>query len=145
MRIQILQAAKIVIVTFLFSVAIMPLMKKIALHIGAVDIPRNDEEHRHIHNKTMPKLGGVGIFLGFLFGYMLFGTQSVQMNSILIASFIMILTGIIDDVKSIVIAVHSEWFTFTKELISCSLTISTSPTILTIASPTRWRPKKVRD
>lgn len=118
MRIQILQAAKIVIVTFLFSVAIMPLMKKIALHIGAVDIPRNDEEHRHIHNKTMPKLGGVGIFLGFLFGYMLFGTQSVQMNSILIASFIMILTGIIDDVKSI-----KAWEKFLAQLVAAAIIV----------------------
>ena len=32
---------------------------------------------------------------------MLFGVQSVQMNSILIGSFIIILTGIIDDIKSI--------------------------------------------
>ena len=32
---------------------------------------------------------------------MLFGTESVQMNSILIGSFIIILTGIADDIKSI--------------------------------------------
>ena len=41
----------------------------------------------------------LGIFLGFLFGYMLFGVQSIQMNSILIGSFIIILTGVIDDIK----------------------------------------------
>lgn len=101
MKLQILSASKIVLVTFLFSAVIMVLMKKIALHIGAIDIPRDEEEHRHIHKDATPKLGGVGIFLAFLVGYMLFGEPSVRMNSILIGSFIVVLTGIIDDIKSI--------------------------------------------
>lgn len=98
---QILDASKIVLITFIFSAIIMQAMKKIAAHVGAMDIPRNDEEHRHIHKKVTPKLGAVGIFLAFLFGYMLFGEQSIKMNSILIGSFIIILTGIIDDIKPI--------------------------------------------
>lgn len=101
MRLQILNVSKIVLITFLFSSIIMILMKKIAVHIGAIDVPRNDDNNRHIHKKATPLLGGVGIFLGFLLGYMLFGEQSIKMNSILIGSFIIILTGIIDDVKSI--------------------------------------------
>ena len=101
MNAEILNALKIVFVTFVCSAAIMPFMKRIAKHIGAIDYPRSDEGNRHIHKKPIPKLGGVGIFLAFLIGYMLFGVQSVQMNSILIGSFIIILTGIIDDIKSI--------------------------------------------
>ncbi|MCI8347471.1 MAG: undecaprenyl/decaprenyl-phosphate alpha-N-acetylglucosaminyl 1-phosphate transferase [Bacilli bacterium] len=101
MRSDILNALKIVLVTFLFTAMIIPIMKKIAVHIGAVDIPRKSEGHRHIHKKVTPKLGALGIYIGFLFGYMLFGQQSIQMNSILISSFIVILTGIIDDVKEI--------------------------------------------
>ena len=101
MKLQLLNASKIVIITFLFSAIIMFLMRKVAVHIGAVDVPREEEGHRHIHKKTTPKLGGVGIFLAFLFGYMLFGEQSIRMNSILIGSFIIILTGIVDDINSI--------------------------------------------
>lgn len=100
-KLQLWNASKIVLATFIFSALIMVLMKKIAYHIGALDKPREDEDHRHIHKKTTPKLGGVGIFLGFLFGYMLFGEQSVRMNSILIGSFIVILTGILDDINPI--------------------------------------------
>lgn len=85
----------------MFSAIIMIFMKKIAFHIGALDKPRDEEGNRHIHKKITPKLGAVGIFLAFLFGYMLFGEQSVRMNSILIGSFIMILTGIIDDINPI--------------------------------------------
>lgn len=101
MKEQVLAASKIVLVTFIFSVIIMFLMRKVAKHIGAMDEPRAEEDHRHIHKVSTPKLGGVGIFLAFLFGYMLFGEQSVRMNSILIGSFIIILTGIVDDINPI--------------------------------------------
>lgn len=101
MKMQILDASKIVLTTFLFSAIIMQGMKKIAAHVGAMDIPRKEEGNRHIHKKITPKLGAVGIFLSFLFGYMLFGEQSIRMNSILIGSFIIILTGIIDDINPI--------------------------------------------
>ena len=97
----ILSAIKIIIATFIFSAIIMNLMKKVAVHIGAEDRPREDEEHRHIHKKVTPKLGAVGIFLGFLFGYILFGEQSIRMNSILIGSFIIILASIVDDIHEI--------------------------------------------
>lgn len=101
MKMQILDASTIVLVTFLFSAIIMVLMKKVAAHVGAMDVPRSEEGHRHIHKKVTPKLGAVGIFLAFLFGYMLFGEQSIKMNAILIGSFIIILTGIIDDIAPI--------------------------------------------
>lgn len=87
-----------VIVTFVFSALIMPLTNKIAHHIGAIDIPK---DKRRVHTKPIPKLGGLGIFASFLFGYMLFGVQSVKMNAVLIGSFIMIITGILDDIKTL--------------------------------------------
>ena len=92
---------KVVIVTFISSVLIMPIMKKIAHHIGAIDIPRNSEGNRHIHKKPIPKLGGVGIFFAFLIGYMLFGQHSIKMNAILIGSFIIVFSGIIDDISDL--------------------------------------------
>ena len=101
MKLQILDASRIVLITFLFSAFIMFVMKRVAKHIGAVDVPREEEERRHIHKKITPKLGALGIFLTFLFGYMLFGEQSIRMNSILIGSFIIILTGLIDDINPI--------------------------------------------
>lgn len=84
-----------VLTTFLFVFFIIPFIKNVALHIGAVDIPNE----RKVHKKPMPRLGGLGIFLGFLLGYMLYGRTSSIMNSILIGSFIIVLTGVIDDIK----------------------------------------------
>lgn len=88
------QILLMIFIPFLFVVLIMPFIKKMAFQIGAIDKPRG----RHIHKKDMPKLGGLAIFFGFLVGYMLFGNHSEQMNSILIGSFIIVLTGIIDDI-----------------------------------------------
>ncbi len=90
-----------ILITFILVAFIMPFIKKLAFHIGALDVPRDEEGHRHIHKKTTPKLGGLAIFIGFLFSYMLFGEPSSTMNSILIGSFIIILTGIIDDINSL--------------------------------------------
>lgn len=90
----ILKILLMIFIPFCFVVLVMPFIKKLAIKIGAIDTPRG----RHIHKKVMPKLGGLGIFLGFLLGYMIFGEHSEQMNSILIGSFVIIITGMIDDI-----------------------------------------------
>lgn len=85
----------IIMVCFLFTFFITFYIKKIAYHIKALDIP----DKRKVHTKPMPRLGGLGIFLGFLFGYILFGRESIQMNSILIGGFIIVMIGVIDDIS----------------------------------------------
>ncbi len=87
----------IIITTFVFTTLITPVIKRVATYIGALDIPNE----RKVHTKPIPRLGGLAIYFGFLFGYMLFGSHSVVMNAILIGSFIIILIGSIDDVKSV--------------------------------------------
>ena len=82
-------------IPFIFVALIIPFVKKIAIHIGAIDIP----DKRKVHKKPMPRLGGLGIYTGFLLGYMIFGEQTTMMNSILIGSFVLLITGIIDDIK----------------------------------------------
>ena len=87
----------IVGVCLIIVALIIPFVKKIAMHINALDIPNE----RKVHTKPIPRLGGLGIFIGFLVGYMIFGQSTVQMNSILIGSFIIVLTGMFDDIKPI--------------------------------------------
>ena len=84
-----------VFIPFVFVALIIPIIKKIANHIGAMDIPNE----RKIHKEPMPRLGGLGIYSGFLLGYMIFGEQTPVMNSILIGSFVLLIVGIIDDIK----------------------------------------------
>ena len=98
---NLIETFKMVLTTFIFSIIAVQLMKKVAHHIGAIDVPRTDEGNRHIHKRPIPKLGAVGIFLAFLFGYMFYGAHSIKMKAILISSFIIILTGIIDDISDL--------------------------------------------
>ena len=87
----------IILTTFISSLILVPIMRKIALHIGSVDYPGK----HHINSSPVPTLGGVAIFFSFLIGYMLFARSSVEMIAILIASFIILFTGIVDDIKPI--------------------------------------------
>ena len=84
-----------IFIPFIFVALITPFIKKIANHVGAMDIP----DKRKVHTTPMPRLGGLGIYAGFLLGYMIFGEQTPTMNSILIGSFVLLVTGIIDDIK----------------------------------------------
>jgi len=84
-------------IPFLFVLSIIPFIKKVAFHVGAMDVP----DARKVHKNAMPRLGGLGIYMGFLLGYILFGTMSLRMNAILIGSFIIVVTGIVDDIKPI--------------------------------------------
>ncbi len=93
----ILKILLIVSTMFTFVALIIPFIIKLAFQIGAVDVPRE----RHIHTKDIPKLGGLAIFAGFILGYMIFGTPSVQMISILIGGFIILIVGMIDDITEL--------------------------------------------
>lgn len=88
-----------ILLPFVFVVMIIPYIKKMAIRIGAVDVVKPNS--RHIHKKTTPKLGGLAIFLGFLIGYMFFGTHSSIMNAVLIGSFIIVITGVMDDITEL--------------------------------------------
>jgi UDP-GlcNAc:undecaprenyl-phosphate GlcNAc-1-phosphate transferase len=87
----------IVLITFLAGAALVPLVKRAAIHTGAMDIPNE----RKVHKKPMPRMGGLAIFGAFLIGYMLFARMSTTMLSILIGGFVIVLTGIFDDIKPI--------------------------------------------
>jgi len=87
----------IVLVTFITSLILVPIAKKAAVHVDAMDIPNK----RKVHATPIPRMGGLAIFGAFLLGYILFARPSVQMLSILIGGFIIILTGLFDDIKPV--------------------------------------------
>ena len=84
-------------VCFITSVLLVWLMRKVAMYLEVYDIPNE----RKVHKTPVPLLGGVGIFLTFLLGYIFFCEPSDIMSSILIASFLILLLGIFDDIKPI--------------------------------------------
>ncbi len=80
-------------ISFIAAVLFTPLVKKLAIKIGAVDKP-ND---RKVHQGVMPRLGGLAIFLAVAVGVIYFQPISPFFLPIMLGAFIIIVTGILDD------------------------------------------------
>ncbi len=87
----------IVIVTFIASALMVPIIRKVAFHIGSIDKPNK----RRLNKKNMPTLGGMAIFFAFLLGYMLYAKSLTQMLSILMGSILIIFIGIVDGINPV--------------------------------------------
>ncbi len=81
--------------SFFVSLILVPICKRVAIHVNAMDIPNE----RKVHKKPMPRLGGLAIYLSFIICYMFFGQVTTEMLSITIASFVIIIFGFIDDIN----------------------------------------------
>ena len=77
--------------------SVMPLLRGIALESGILDEP----DHRKIHGSPTPLLGGAGVFLAFNLGILINGIYSVELIVILIASAMIFIVGIVDDIKEV--------------------------------------------
>ncbi len=80
---------------FIASVLITPLVKKLAIAIGATDKPNA----RKVHQKIMPRLGGLAIYISFIIGFLILRPMDEDFSPlpIIIGSFIIIITGVLDD------------------------------------------------
>ncbi|EOT40316.1 glycosyltransferase family 4 protein [Enterococcus columbae] len=86
--------------TMMLSVVLTPLVKLLAFQIGAVDQPGA----RRINKKVMPTIGGLAIFIAFTFGCFLQFHNYAFMHrvwGILFGAVIVVVTGLIDDVKEL--------------------------------------------
>lgn len=85
------------LVCFVASILVTPLVKKLAFKIGATDKPNQ----RKVHQRIMPRLGGLAIYISFLIGFLILQPESPYKYPILIGSFIIIITGVLDDMFEI--------------------------------------------
>ena len=79
------------VVSFILS----PLVKSFAYKIGAIDVPK---DARRMHKKPTPRLGGLAIFLGFMFSILIFVRPiDMQLRGILLGSVMIVVLGVVDD------------------------------------------------
>ena len=52
-----------------------------------------------MHKTPIPRMGGLAIFFGFMVAVLLFGRVTIQMKSILMGAVVLIVLGVIDDIK----------------------------------------------
>ncbi len=87
------------VISLLLSVALIPLIRKLAYRNGWVDKPN----HRKVHNGNIPRLGGIAIaasfFIIILAGTLIF-TDEITISDywpLIIGMAIIFLTGLVDD------------------------------------------------
>ncbi|MTD30500.1 glycosyltransferase family 4 protein [Planomicrobium sp. YIM 101495] len=96
------------VLAFIASIVLTPLVKRLAFRIGAVDRPN----HRKVHARIMPRLGGLAIFASFVIGYFILRPAEPITNAIdggfisisaaiLIGATIIVITGVLDDMLEI--------------------------------------------
>lgn len=96
------------VLAFIASIVLTPIVKRIAFRVGAVDRPN----YRKVHARIMPRLGGLAIFGSFIIGYFILRPDDPVLSSgeaaflpvstaILIGAFIIIITGVFDDMMEI--------------------------------------------
>jgi len=78
---------------FVIALFLTPIIGIIANRFNVVDIPRG----RHLHDRVVPKLGGVAIFISFATVVLLTQPHSLVLWNILGASLIYLLIGVADD------------------------------------------------
>ena len=79
---------------FLLAFLSTPFVKKLAKKIGAIDIPK---DKRRMHTDSVPLIGGLAIFLGFLVSTVFFAEIDIKIIAILSGALLMVVLGVFDD------------------------------------------------
>jgi UDP-GlcNAc:undecaprenyl-phosphate/decaprenyl-phosphate GlcNAc-1-phosphate transferase len=82
------------ILCFIISICITPFVKKLAIKVGAVDQPNK----RKVHEKIMPRMGGLGIYISFIIGMLIMNPDKPYHLAIIAGSVVIIAIGILDDI-----------------------------------------------
>ena len=87
-----------VVVAAIVSFVSTPVVKKLAVRVGAMDVPK---DNRRMHKVPIPRLGGLAIFFAFVVSVLLFAQIDTQIRGILIGSLMIVALGVMDDIHTL--------------------------------------------
>ncbi|WP_409252035.1 glycosyltransferase family 4 protein [Bacillus sp. SCS-153A] len=105
---------------------ITPLVIKLAIKFGVTDKPN----HRKVHEKVMPRMGGLAIFIGVMVGYFVSDLHNEKVTAITVGAILIIILGILDDKFEL-----SAKIKFSGQLLIAVMIVSTGLTIDFITIP----------
>lgn len=82
--------------SFMLTAVITPMVIRLAKACNCLDVPGG----RRLHKKTTPRWGGVAFFAGVL-PFLFMGNSGGILTSYIVASFLLVGMGVIDDLKSL--------------------------------------------
>lgn len=86
-----------ILLAFGLALLVTPLVRKWAFKCGALDRPN----HRKVHRRVMPRMGGMAIYLSFVAAVLLTMELTPQVAGLLVGGSLILLLGVIDDIKGI--------------------------------------------
>ena len=114
-------------VSFLFALILTPVVRNLAVKMGAVDVPK---DARRMHDHPIPRMGGLAIFLGFLLSALLFVPMNGQLQGALLGAVIIVVLGIFDDIYSL-----GAKFKLVIQIIAALIAVGAGNTIVALSNP----------
>ncbi len=74
-----------------------PAVRVLALKVGAMDLP----DPRKVHRGIMPRMGGLAVYLAFVAAVLMFRELTLQVWGLLAGATVILLVGILDDIKGL--------------------------------------------
>ena len=94
----VLKLAGALLIAGVIAFAATPLVKSLAYKVGAIDVPK---DNRRMHKTPIPRLGGLAIFIAFLFAVLIFAEIDRQMQGILLGAIMIVVLGVMDDIMTL--------------------------------------------
>ncbi len=110
--------------------AITPPTIKLAQKFGLVDNPKTHKHPAIIHKKTLPRAGGLPIYIGILVTILIFFGSNPIFVPILIAGFFVVLIGLLDDKYDV-----SAYVRFVGNIFCVAIVVFSGVTIPYITNP----------
>lgn len=80
----------------LMTYAVTPAVRRLAIRLGAIDVPSDD---RRMHTRPVPTTGGLAIFLSFALGLIAFANiTNISYLGLLLGATMITCTGVLDDI-----------------------------------------------
>ena len=103
-----------VLSAFVVAWLLTPQVIKLAFKLGAVDQP----DSRKVHSRTMPRMGGLGIFIAFLLPMLAVFQLDTPYLGIIIGAMIIFITGMLDDLYDL-----SPWLKLLGQALAAAVAI----------------------
>ncbi len=104
-----------VLLAILLAFTTTPAVRALAYVIGAIDVPK---DNRRMHKRPIPRIGGLSIFAAFVVSTLIFCKPSENLIAIYSGGLLIVLVGVIDDIKPI-----NAWVKFMAQILSALIAV----------------------
>ncbi len=118
------------VASFILSCAVTAIIIQVYTTLGLVDRSTQKDHPKHVHDKPVPRGGGVPIFVSMLFAVLVFSQFDTHMVGIFSGAFILMMLGVLDDVLDL-----SPYFRLVMGFVAAGLVVFSGIGIHYVSNP----------